>query len=149
MFYNYYLWLVQNDPELLVLGLLTLDVRVALAHTERHGPIGDIHLTEAIQYSLLHVAVDDILEEPCSFRNSLIDRLDDEPDVSVTSDDLPRLQPSGVEEGIDGEGGRGKEVVGEELVAVDAETQQVAVRQTHDEVRGIWGGRRMMVFSSQ
>ena len=117
-----------------MLGLLTLDVRVALADAD---PIGDIHLPEAIQHRLLLVTVDDILEEPRSFRHSLIGRLDDEPDVSVTSDDLPGLQPGGVEEGVDGEGERGEEVVGEELVAVDAETQQVAVRQTHDEVRGI------------
>ena len=104
-----------------MLGLLTLDVRVALADSERHGPIGDIHLPEAIQHRLLLVTVDDILDEPRSFRHSLISRLDDEPDVSVTSDDLPGLQPGGVEEGVDSEGGRGEEVVGEELVPVDAE----------------------------
>ena len=124
-------------------GLLTLDVRVPLAHAERHGPIGDIHLPKPIQHRLLLVTVDDILEEPRSLCHSSINRLYNETDIGVSSDDLPGLQPGSVEEGVDGEGGRGEEVVGEQLVAVDVETQQVAVREADYEVRGLWGGQRM------
>lgn len=92
-----------------------------------------VNLTKSSDLCLLFCSIHLNLEHPLSTLHPLVLDLQEEPQICPPSHPLPLLGPGDVEEAVDMELRGREKVVGEELEAFDAETEEVAVGEGYDE----------------